>query len=447
MSAITSTRVHDSPPRQGGDFVRWFRSAVPYINAFRNRTFVVAFGGELLDEGQFEDLVNDIALLNSLGVRLVLVHGARPQIERELMARGAELQYVNNLRVTDDLALDCVKRATGAVRIEIEARLSQGLANSPLSGARIRVASGNFVTARPLGIRGGVDYRHTGEVRRIDGAAIDGQLDAGAVVVLSPLGYSPTGEVFNLAGEDVAVAAAAELKCDKLVIFIDGDGLRDANGNLLRELSLRDAETLAAAPGDHSFALDSAIDACRRNVRRVHLLNRNVDGAILVELFTRDGLGSMVTVDRYEGMRHASIDDIGGILDLIKPLEREGILVRRSRELLETEIGNFVVVERDGAVIACAALYPFDSARAAELACLVVHADYREEGRGAELLDYVEREAKRHALERLFVLTTRTSHWFRENGFDAADTETLPVERREFYNNQRKSQIFVKELL
>jgi amino-acid N-acetyltransferase len=430
-------------------FVRWFRNSSPYINAFRGRTFVVAFGGEMLADAQFANLVHDIALLNSLGVRLVLVHGARPQIEERLKERGAEIRYVNGLRVTDDAALACVKEAAGAVRVEIEAQLSMGLANSPMAGARIRVASGNFVTAQPLGVRDGVDYCHTGEVRRIDAAAVNWRLDDGAIVLLSPLGYSPTGEVFNLSGEDVATAAATALKADKLLYLVDGQGVVDAEGELVRELSLEQAESMIEVdnlPEDIAKCLFSAVYACRGGVRRAHLINRHADGSLLLELFTRDGIGTLITAETFEGVRRATIEDAGGILELIAPLESDGTLVRRSRELLEMEIDQFAVVERDGAIVACAALYPFPEEKVGELACFAVHPDYRKQGRGETLLAYAERQARQLGITKLFVLTTRTAHWFQERGFEQATLKALPLQKQQMYNYQRNSKVFIKSL-
>ena len=431
------------------NFVRWFRDSSPYINAFRGRTFVVAFGGEVIAEEQFPGLVHDIALLNSLGVRLVLVHGARPQIEERLKERGAEFNYVNGLRVTDEQALACVKEAAGTVRVEIEALLSMGLANSPMAGACIQVASGNYVTAQPLGIREGIDYLHTGEVRSIDSDAITRQLQNGAIVLLSPLGYSPTGEIFNLSAEDVATSAAIQLKADKLIYLTDAPGLLQ-DGELVRELSLADTESQLAEhtelPDELVRTLFSAVYSCRNGVRRAHLIDRHIDGSLLLELFTRDGIGTLISADLFEDIRQASIDDVGGILELIEPLESEGVLVRRSRELMEMEIEHFTVLERDGTIIACAALYPYPKEQVGELACLAVHPDYRDAGRGEELLEYIERQASNFGIKKLFVLTTRTAHWFRERGFEGSELKKLPVERQALYNYQRNSKVFIKAL-
>jgi amino-acid N-acetyltransferase len=430
-------------------FVDWFRRSSPYIHAHRGKVFVLSFGGEALSDAGFADLVHDIALLNGLGIRLVLVPGARPQIEQQLAERGAAMQVVNGLRVTDDAALACVKQANGVVRVEIEALLSMGLANSPMAGVRIRVGSGNFVTARPLGVIDGVDYRHTGEVRRVDAEALRKLLDNGSIALVPGLGYSPTGEVFNLSAADVAGAVASALGADKL-IFLTENKAADGRGRLISSMVPRDVDQLLARrrnlPEELVRVLQNAAKACRAGVNRVHVLDRHHDGILLTELFTRDGAGTLVTAEPYELTRMARIDDVGGILELIAPLESAGILVRRSRELLEQEIDQFTVVERDGAVIACAALYPFPEERVAELACVAVHPDYREAGRGDALLAHIEDKARGEGLDELFVLSTRTTHWFRERGFQQAPVERLPRRRRDLYNWRRGSKVFVKPL-
>jgi len=431
-------------------FIEDFRQSAPYIHAHRGRTFVLAFGGEAIADVRFSGLVHDIALLHSLGIRLVLVHGARPQIESRLKSRGAKLEYANSLRITDDAALACVKEAVGTVRVEIEALLSMGLANTPMSGVRLRTSSGNFVTARPLGIRDGVDYCHTGEVRRVDGAAIRQHLDDQRIVLLSPIGYSPTGEIFNLSAEEVATAAASELQADKLILMTEGPELRDGRRHHISQLSLIEATALLNSgrqlTGDTLRHLEHALHACRHGVNRVHLVSRRREGALLLELFTRDGNGTLITAETYEGLRASTIDDVGGILGLIMPLENEGIMVKRSRELLEIEINHFHVIERDGTIIACAALYPAEDGKFAELACLAVHEDYRNQGRGDTLLKAIEDKAVRCGIEKLFVLTTRTAHWFRERGFLPGDIAQLPARKQSLYNYQRKSRVYIKRL-
>jgi len=435
------------------DYVAWFRNSAPYINAHRNRIFVIQFDGEVIESNHFAGVIHDIALLNSLGVKLVIVHGARPQIAQRLTASGLAPAYSGGMRITDADALEAAKGVVGAVRLEVESRLSMGLPNSPMAGARIRVVSGNFVTARPLGVRDGVDFRYTGEVRRIDGDAIRSNLDSGAVVLLSPLACSPTGEVFNLLAEDVATAVAIDLHAAKLMFLGRASTLAVESEPMPSELSLAQANEALARfrkflPADDPALaqLTHAVRACRNGVSRVHLLDQNIDGAILLELFTRDGVGTMVNADAYDAIRRASVDDVGGIIELIQPLESQGVLVRRSREKLETEIGHFHVVERDGTIIACAAAYPFNEGNLIELACLAVHDDYRNGGRGDALLNAIESEARSTGAKQLFVLTTQTSHWFKERGFVDSSIEDLPVGRKSLYNYQRNSKVLVKTL-
>ncbi|HJT50615.1 MAG TPA: amino-acid N-acetyltransferase [Nitrosospira sp.] len=441
------------------DFVAWFRSAAPYINAFRNKTFVVAFGGEVVADGKFVDLVHDLNLLASLGVRLVLVHGARPQIESRLAERKLETTYVRDMRVTDAEALQCVKESIGRVRVEIEALLSMGLPNSPMANAAIRVASGNFVTARPIGVIEGVDLMHTGEVRKVDVAAIRSRLEQGELALLSPLGYSPTGEIFNLTLENVAAEAAIALKAEKLIFLMETEGVEkefidDGEEVLLRELTLAEGKALldefnrksVKLPEDAQLYLPFALHACECGVSRAHLISRHVDGAVLQELFTHTGIGTMISKGPLQNLREARIEDVGAILRLIEPLEMDGTLVRRSRELLEMEIGRFVVIEHDRMIIGCAALYPFPDDKTAELACLTVHPDYRSAGCGDALLKHVEAKARDQGSKRLFVLTTRTAHWFVEHGFVERGIAELPKAKQGLYNYQRRSKVFVKQI-
>jgi len=455
-SAQSSSQTNLLEPQE---FVRWFRSATPYIHAFGGRTFVIAFGGEVVDDSQFIALSHDLNLLASLEVRLVLVHGSRPQIESRLKQAKIETRLVNGLRVTDDEAMESVKEANGAVRVEIEALLSMGLVNSPMVGSDIRVASGNFVTAKPMGIRDGVDLQHTGEVRKVDAVGIQKRLDDNELVLLSPLGYSPTGEVFNLTLEDVAVSAAVALDADKLIFLMDSSGVHNIRGELLREMTadkaknlLRNVQKNISKNGakniseDELYYLPAAIRACEQGVARTHLISRHVDGAILQELFTYDGIGTMITEEPLESIRQATIQDVGAILQLIEPLEAEGVLVRRGRERIEIEINRFHVMEHDARIIGCAALYPSTKEKTAELACMAIHQSFRGSGRGDRLFKYCEELAKAKGLHSIFVLTTRTAHWFLERGFVEADISALPPAKQQLYNLQRRSKVFVKNI-
>ncbi len=434
-------------PKINPEYVHWFRNSAPYINTHRGKTFVIMFGGEAVNHPNFSTLIHDFALLHSLGIKLVLVHGARPQIEKNLKEIGITSPLHQDIRVTPRAAMSSILQAVGAIRLQIEAQLSMGLANSPMYGSRIDAVSGNFVTARPYGIRDGVDYQMTGEVRSIDVEAIKNNLLHDHIVILGSMGYSATGEVFNLLGEDVALSAAVALGADKLIFLGEEADVND-NGRLLYEMIPNEVDRFLRERhlnNEINYFLHCASLACRQGVHRTHIISYAKDGALLEELFTRDGSGTLISHDPYEEIRHADIDDVVGLIELLKPLEEQGILVRRSRERLEQEIENYSVIERDGMILGCAALYPLD-ADTAEVACVAVHPDYRNGSRGADLLAFLEQQARSHGLHKLFVLTTRTAHWFVEQGFAEVDASALPEGRQEKYNNGRNSKVFQKIL-
>lgn len=407
---------------------------------------MLMLGGDVAQHENFPTIIHDIALLNSLGVRLVLIHGSRSQIDQRLQQAGLDSVMHEGIRITDAAALEHVKDAAGSLRAQIEALLSMGLPNSPMQGARMRVCSGNFVTAKPLGVMDGVDFHHTGKVRRVDTQGIQQQLDGGSIVLQSPLGYSPTGEIFNLALEDIAVHLASAISADKLILLGSAAGIMNASGELVRQCAVGNIGQLDIPDPQQVSLLETAERACRAGVPRCQIISYSNDCALLEELFTHDGSGTLVADDDYEQSREASIEDVGGILELIEPLEQEGILLKRSRELLETEIRQFRLLERDGRIIACAALYPFPDADCGEVACIVSHPDYRGGQRGQRLLNALEQEARRQGLKRVFVLTTQTAHWFIEQGFVEGSQDDLPDQKQSLYNLQRNSKVFFKSL-
>lgn len=426
-------------------FVNWFRDSLPYIHAHRNKTFVIYFSGETVID-DCDNLIHDFSLLKSLGIRLVLVHGIRPQIDQRLKQQNIAPTIHQNLRVTDDNALQCVKEAAGIVRVEIEALLSMGLANSPMAGAKIKVASGNYVIAKPIGIIDGIDYQHTGKVRRIEHVSIHQQLQQDNIVLISPIGYSPSGEIFNLAAEQVATEVAIALNAEKLILLTEHNC--ESNQQLIQQMTVNEAELILqqkiADPLINS--LNAAIKSCQLGVNRVHLINRNIDGGLLLELFTRDGTGTLISSNPYEEIRQAKLNDIAGILELIKPLEQQGQLVKRSREKLEIEINDYSVIERDGLIIACTAFHLLSDNQSAEIACLAVRSDYQKSDRGNRLLDHLTAKANTLKLDKLFVLSTQTMDWFIERGFEITEIDTLPQQRQEFYNYKRNSKVLSKKL-
>jgi amino-acid N-acetyltransferase len=435
------------------ELVEGFRHSVPYINTHRGKTFVIMLGGEAIEHENFSSIVNDIGLLHSLGIRLVVVYGARPQIDANLAAHHHEPLYHKNIRVTDAKTLELVKQAAGTLQLDITARLSMSLNNTPLQGAHINVVSGNFIIAQPLGVDDGVDYCHSGRIRRIDEDAIHRQLDSGAIVLMGPVAVSVTGESFNLTSEEIATQLAIKLKAEKMIGFCSSQGVTNDDGDIVSELFPNEAQARLEAQeekGDYNSGtvrfLRGAVKACRSGVRRCHLISYQEDGALLQELFSRDGIGTQIVMESAEQIRRATINDIGGILELIRPLEQQGILVRRSREQLEMEIDKFTIIQRDNTTIACAALYPFPEEKIGEMACVAVHPDYRSSSRGEVLLERIAAQAKQSGLSKLFVLTTRSIHWFQERGFTPVDIDLLPESKKQLYNYQRKSKVLMADL-
>ena len=435
------------------ELVEGFRHSVPYINTHRGKTFVIMLGGEAIEHENFSSIVNDIGLLHSLGIRLVVVYGARPQIDANLAAHHHEPLYHKNIRVTDAKTLELVKQAAGTLQLDITARLSMSLNNTPLQGAHINVVSGNFIIAQPLGVDDGVDYCHSGRIRRIDEDAIHRQLDSGAIVLMGPVAVSVTGESFNLTSEEIATQLAIKLKAEKMIGFCSSQGVTNDDGDIVSELFPNEAQARVEAQeekGDYNSGtvrfLRGAVKACRSGVRRCHLISYQEDGALLQELFSRDGIGTQIVMESAEQIRRATINDIGGILELIRPLEQQGILVRRSREQLEMEIDKFTIIQRDNTTVACAALYPFPEEKIGEMACVAVHPDYRSSSRGEVLLERIAAQAKQSGLSKLFVLTTRSIHWFQERGFTPVDIDLLPESKKQLYNYQRKSKVLMADL-
>jgi amino-acid N-acetyltransferase len=440
-------------------FVPWFRSVAPYIHMHRGKTFVVGIAGEAIAAGKLGHLAQDLALIQSMGVKVVLVHGFRPQVNEQLAAKGHAPQYSHGMRITDSVALDCAQEAAGQLRYEIEAVFSQGLPNTPMAGSKVRVISGNFITARPVGIVDGVDFMQSGLVRKVDVDGIMRSLDMGAMVLLSPFGFSPTGEAFNLTMEEVATSVAIELQADKLLFLTEIPGIRidphapaSEDNPIDTELPLAAAKKLLAEspnptqPTDLAFYLQHCVKACEEGVERSHILPFAVDGALLLEVYVHDGIGTMVVDEKLEELREATADDVGGILQLIEPFEKDGTLVKRDRTEIERDIDHYTIIDHDGVIFACAALYPYPEARTAEMAALTVSPQSQGQGDGEKVLKRIEQRARAMGLKSIFVLTTRTMHWFLKRGFVQTDPDWLPEARKRKYNWDRKSQVLVKKL-
>ena len=440
-------------------FVPWFRSVAPYIHLHRGKTFVVGMAGEAIAAGKLQHIAQDLALIQSMGVKIVLVHGFRPQVNEQLAAKGHQPLYAQGMRITDSVALDCAQEAAGQLRYEIEAVFSQGLPNTPMAGSTVRVISGNFITARPVGIVDGVDFKHSGLVRKVDVQGIRQTLEMGAMVLLSPFGFSITGEAFNLTMEEVATRVAIELQADKLIFLSEMPGIRIKPGQpesednpIDTEMPLDYAERLlrelppAQQPTDIGFYLQHCVRACKAGVERTHILPFATDGALLLEVYVHDGIGTMVIDEKLESLREATVDDVGGILQLIEPFEKDGTLVKRDRTEIERDAGQYTVIEHDGVIFGCAALYPYPQAKTAEMAALTVSPQSQGQGDGERILKRIEQRARAMGLSSIFVLTTRTMHWFLKRGFQPVAIEWLPEARQRSYNLNRKSQVLVKQL-
>jgi len=403
--------------------------------------------------------VQDLALIQSMGVKIVLVHGFRPQVNEQLAAKGHTPKYAKGIRITDEISLDCAQEAAGQLRYEIEAAFSQGLPNTPMAGSTVRVISGNFITARPVGIVDGVDFMHSGLVRKVDVDGILRTLDMGAMVLLSPFGFSPTGEAFNLTMEEVATSVAAELQADKLIFLTEIPGIRvnphepaSDDNPIDTELPLATARQILAEspnptqPTDLAFYLQHCVKACEEGVERSHILSFAVDGALLLEIYVHDGIGTMVVDEKLEELREATADDVGGILQLIEPFEKDGTLVKRDRTEIERDVDHYTIIDHDGVIFACAALYPYPETKTAEMAALTVSPQSQGQGDGEKVLKRIEQRARAMGLKSIFVLTTRTKHWFIKRGFEQVDPDWLPEARKRKYNWDRKSLVLVKKL-
>jgi amino-acid N-acetyltransferase len=425
----------------------------------------VGVPGEAIAEGYLSAIVQDLALIQSMGVQIVMVHGFRPQINEQLQAKHLQSVFSHGVRLTDSAALDAAQEAAGQLRFEIEAAFSQGLPNTPMADSTVRVISGNFITARPMGIVDGVDFKHSGVVRKVDTGFIRRTLDMGALVLISPFGFSPTGEAFNLAMEEVATSVAIALKADKLIFLSEIEGIRvrpfepaSEDNPIDTELSLADARRLLAAlPQDKArlsdlnstvpdFYLRHCVKACVGGVERSHIIPFAQDGAILQEIYVHDGIGTMVVDERLEELRPATADDVAAIVQLIEPFEDDGTMIKRSRKDIERDIAYYSVIDHDGVIFGCAALYPYPEQGTGEMASVTVSPNAQGKGDGERLLKHIEQRARALGLKSVFVLSTRTMHWFIKRGFKEVDIDWLPEAKRKKYNPDRRSKVFVKHL-
>lgn len=413
------------------DTIDWFRNTAPYINTHRGTTVVVGLRAGAVAEDNFINVVHDLALMQSLGMRLVIIHEqtclASTPIPQESMAA-----------ILTEIASE---------RSQIERMFSMGLPNSPLHNAKLRVISGNFVTARPAGVLKGIDYGALGVVRQVDVAGITHALDGAAICLLSTVGHSPAGDVFAVNALELMRVVTRSLAAEKLIVMSEHDGVFRDDGTLARQLTVdaaRECTDLAAGGMGENITL--ACDTCDDGVPRVHLISYICDGGLIKELYTHDGVGTLISSDEYEQMVAAQSHDLAGILELIRPLEQEGILAERSNEQVAKDLDHFTVITKDSRVIACAAMYPNQADAIGEIACVATHPDYRDSGHGERLVEKLTERARELHLEQVYVRTTQTGHWFRELGFKPVDQNALPHAEQAKSSRDRNSNTLLRAI-
>ena len=430
--------------------VSWFRQAVPYINIHKDKTFIISLSSEATLHKNIETIIHDIALLNSLGARIIIIHGISSHLQKKIETNNLDNIFVNEIRISDKKIIKAAIECASIVRSELETQLSTSLKNTALYKNKIKIASANVITAKPLGVINGVDMLFTGTVRKIETESITRLLDLGNIVLLSPLGLSPSGETFNIPHEEVSSQIAISLKANKLIYFTDQNGLFTKDNKLIREASIETAQEIIINYSKQSFKkfVKASINAVNAGVPRVHLMSYEHDGALLQELYTIDGIGTLILKNDFERIREANKNDISSISEMISPLENEGILVKRNHENLLNELSFFSVVERENIITAVGALYIYQdkNCKIGEIACLTTHQNYRNKNQGKKLLSYLEKKAKSSSLNLIFILTTQTADWFIDQVYNQGNIDDLPLEKKSLYNYQRNSKIFIKKL-
>ena len=484
-ASTTATTEVETPPPETPAFVKMFRGSANYIANHRGTTAVYHIPGDLLEWDGINDLIDDIALTWLLGMKLVIVIGCRHQIDARLDHKHIDPIRHSSIRVTDAETLRIVKEEAGFVRFEVERQLARSLRvvksahEDEFSG---NVVSGNFYSAQPFGVIDGVDYMYTGFPRRIEVEKIRQVHQANDIVLLTTLGVSPSGEIFNVNSESLAATAAGSLGASKIVYFtVRGTAFSNKEtGKIIQNLRVTDARNLLQhyrvkihakgfatvddtgideteedrpsrddviqSPATVETLLKAgwAVSALDRGVKRAHIL-APTNGALLQELYTRDGSGTLISRDLYEGIRPANVNDVAGIYDLINPLVKAGTLVPRPRDVMERDIRSYYVYTRDNLIVACGQLKRFEGGFA-EIGCLVVSRDYRSQGRGDAILGYLERLCLQCGANKVFVLSTQTMEWFVERGFAEVGVNQLPPSRRAVYNYSRRSKIYMKHI-
>jgi amino-acid N-acetyltransferase len=417
------------------------RGILQYVPQFREKAFVVAVDGAAVAHGNFVNILMDVAVLWSLNIRAVLVHGASVQIRALATERGIEPSDLEGSGVTDAATLELALQAANRLSHEI----LEGLA-----AADLRAATTNAVTAHPLGILKGVDHLYTGKVERVDTAFLQTLLANGTVPVVPPLGLDGEGRSFRVNSDAVALEVARALSAVKLVYITMADGLR-VDGQVARQLSVRElGEAIqrgAVEPSQVSKAIHARA-ACDAGVPRVHVINGSVDDGLLSEVFSNEGIGTLVYANDYQQIRRARRSDVRTIEQLIKSSVERDELAPRTRGSIEKELAAYSIFEVDGNPIACVALHPYPAEGKGELACLYVRPSHENQGIGRKLVQYVETKAREAGLAQLLALSTQAFSFFQsKGGFVEGSPDDLPASRRVRYDQSgRRSKVLVKKL-
>ena len=417
------------------------RGILQYVPRFRDRIFVVAIDGEIITAPNFSNILLDLAVLRSLSIKVILVHGASAQIAQLATERGVTLSNADGTGITDDATLKIsIEAATSAIN-----EIMQGL-----TAVDLRAAYANAIIAHPAGILGGVDYLHTGRVERVDTKSLHLFLNEGIIPLIPPLGFDGEGRTFRVNSDSIALEVAEAMQAMKILFLSAHDGLA-ANGELIKQLSIAEAEDLvkkkkSAIPAGQLSKVDHAARACRQGIPRVHLLNGHVDEALLSEVFSHEGIGTMVYSNEYQQIRRVFKKDVRAVMTLIRQSVQSEELVRRTRADILQHLEDYWVMEIDRNLVACVALHLYPGETKAEIACLYVNKNNEGQGYGRKLMGFVEQLAAEKGVEQVFALSTQAFNYFQPKG---GNTETspddLPAERRKKWEaSGRNSKIMIK---
>ncbi len=419
------------------------REILRYVPRFRDRVFVIALDGAVVEDENFTNLLLDIVLLRSLRIGVALVHGAGQQIRRLADQTGQTASNFDGTGRTDATTLHLALHAANRVTHEI----LEGLSANDLRGAY-----SNAVVAHPAGILHGVDYQFTGRVDRIDTPLLEALLERDIVPVIPPLGCDGEGHTFRLNSDAVAVSVAQALRAAKLIYLTTHRGVH-LGDDLLRQLSVDEADAIlkekrASIPEGEVSKLENALRAARGGVSRVHIVDGRVEEGLLAEVFSNEGIGTLIHANEYQAVRKAQKKDARAIFLLLKPAMENDELFRRTRADIERMIDDYYVFEVDRSVVACMAVHFYPEERKAEMASVVVDSRYENQGIGARLIQFAEAQARAGGATELLCLSTQAYNYFaQKGGFQLGSPDDLPPARREKYDRSgRRSQVLLKKL-